>query len=175
MDLELDGGNPKINLTDQKLSLEKINDYRYRVSKKILFFNISVGRFMGVDETLFDFYRIGKGTIYPRLILEYKDLEMKILFDKVQPYVLPESIERMEGKYTPTEKSLPYLDDDSFRKLELKIHDGWITMDTSWEGKDMKFLLKPLVEGMLRAIGSEEVVTVEDGKLGYSGFVFEKD
>ena len=160
---------------DQKLSLIKINDYRYKVSKKMLFFNINVGRFMGVDETVFDFYRAGDEIIYPRLILQYRDLEMKILFDKVQPYDLPESIEVVEGKYTPTEESLPYLDDDSFRELELKIQDGWITMDTSWEGNDMNFLLKPIGEGLLRAIGSGEVVTVEDEKLGYSGLVFERE
>jgi len=175
MDLELKGNSPELNLMDQKLSLKEISDYRYRVSKRILFFNINVGKFMGVDETLFDFYRAEDGTIYPRLILEYRDLEMRIFFDKVQPYDIPESIEQMEGKYVPTEESLQYLDDDSFRELELKIQDGWITMDTSWEGNDLEFLLRPLGENILRAIGSGEVITIKDGKLDYSGFFFERD
>jgi len=175
MDLELNGNQPKINLMNQKLALEKIDDYRYRVSKKILFFNIGVGRFMGVDETLFDFYRARDGTIYPRLILEYRGLEMKVLFDKVQPYDIPESINRMEGKYTPTEESLPYLDDDSFKELELKIQDGWVTLNTSWEGNDMKLLLKPLGEGALRAIGAGEIVTLKGKKMDYSGLVFERE
>ena len=175
MDLKLEGDSPTINLSDQKLALEKIDDYRYRVSKRILFFSIGVGRFMGVDETLFDFYRTGNGTIYPRLVLEYRDLEMKILFDKVQSYDIPESIKQMEGRYAPAEKSLPYLDDDSFRELELKIQGGWITLDTSWEGNVMKFLLKPLGGVMFRAIGSGEVITVENEKIHYSGLVFERE
>jgi len=43
-----------------------------------------------------DFYRARDGIIYPRSILQYRDLEMKILFDKIQPYDLPEPIEVME-------------------------------------------------------------------------------
>jgi len=174
LDIELNGDRPVINLTGQRLSLKKINDYRYRVSKKILFFDINVGSFMGVDNVFFDFYRSKGGTVYPRLILEYQRLEMKIFFERVQPYEIPPAIAQLEGNYVPAKESLPYLDDDSFDKLELRIRDGWITMDTSWEGTDLEFLLRPLDEGKMRAVGSGEVLEIEGNKLEYSGLVFEK-
>ena len=174
LDIELDGDRPMIDLTGQRLSLKKINDYRYRVSKKILFFDLNVGSFMGVDDVFFDFYRSKRGTVYPRLILEYQGLEMKIFFERISPYKILPAIARLEGNYVPAKESLPYLDDDSFGELELRIRDGWITMNTSWEGTDLEFLLRPLDEGKMRAVGSGEVLEIKGNKLEYSGLVFKK-
>lgn len=174
MDLQTKKGQLKLKLLGQELSLKPVSDKRFKVVKEILFVKIGVGQFMGVDDTYFDFYQGKDGTLYPRLILKYKDMEMKILFEKIQPYDLLQSIVQLEGEYFPTKESLPYIYGDSFSEFKLKIQDGWIVMETKWEGTDLEFLLKPINETQMIAYGSGEMIIVKDNKIHYSGLVFEK-
>ena len=174
LDLKVNKGEMSLNLMNQSLSLIPVNDYRHEVIKEILFFDIDVGRFMGVDNTFFEFYQSQDGVIYPRLILKYEDLEMKIFFTKIQPYNLPQSLAKLEGKYIPTEDSLPYIYQNSFAEFELKIKDGWLEMNTTWEGNDLSFLLKPIDETKLVTYGSGEILIIKDDLIYYSGLRFKK-
>ncbi|MCK4260225.1 MAG: beta-lactamase family protein [Halanaerobiales bacterium] len=174
--IDLSSKNDKfnINLQGTGLSLKTRDDKRFRVVKQILFLNFGIGSFMGVDDVFLDFYRANNGIVYPRLILKYEDLEMKIVMEKVNPYEIPQTFENISGTYLPTQESEKHVYSNSFSVLTINVVDGWIVMKTTWEGSDLELLLKPVNENKLITYGSGEVVTINDNLLYYSGLVFEK-
>lgn len=174
VDLISKGGQLTLTMQGQELTLEPLKGKRFRAVKKVLFFKVAVGSFLGYDDIQFDFYQAEDGEVYPRLILKYNDLDMKMLLQKVEPYKIPEYVREYAGEYKLTEESKKDLNDDSFSHLSFRIEYGCAIIDTQFQGTDVSLLVKPLNKKQLVILGSGEIISVGDDKLHYSGLTFEK-
>lgn len=173
-DLSARGSKLSMKFQGFTLTLSPVGEQRFRVVKELLWFQIGVGWVLGVDDVFVDFYRAQDGTVYPRLIFRYEDIEMKIFSEKVTPEPLPADVDRIVGRYELRAEDRAHTYADSFTYVKLKADHGWLHMETKMEGNTIELLLKPLDERRYVALGTGEIVEIVDGVLRYSGFVFER-
>lgn len=173
-DLSTRGKKIHMKFQGINLTLRPISDQRFRVVKEILWFKIGVGWVLGVDDVFVDFYQAKDGSVYPRLIFQYEDIEMKMFTEKVVPEPLPATVNTIVGRYELRAEDLPHTYADSFTYVKLKLDQGWLHLETKMEGNTIELLLKPLNENRYVALGTGEIVEVDGQQLRYSGFVFER-